>query len=95
MNTYYGNIIGTKIKLLTSVEYACNMFSDKLTEFLDINCQYKTIKIKKLDLCKPYIINDIKKLIKEKHKLEKLFYSETDNTEKDIAKRLRNNLNST
>ena len=49
-----------------SVENAYNVFSDKLNELLEMNCPLKKVKMKKLDISKPYITNDLKQLIKEK-----------------------------
>ena len=49
------------------------MFSDKLANLLNINCPYRKFKMKKLDVNKPYIMTDIKTMIKEKHKLQKLY----------------------
>ena len=51
------------IKQVTSAEDAYNMFSDKLTDLLNINCPYRKFKMKKLDVNKPYITSDIKTMI--------------------------------
>ena len=37
------------------------------------NCPYRIVKIKKLDLNKPYIKSEIKAALKEKHRLQRLF----------------------
>ena len=49
-----------------------NSFSNRI-ELLFNNCPVTTIRIKKLDHEKPYISHDIKLLIKEKHRLQRLF----------------------
>ena len=54
------------VKCVASAEEAYNMFSDKIGEFLGANCPSKKIRVKKLDISKPYITSDIKRLIKEK-----------------------------
>ena len=81
------------IKQVTSAEDAYNMFSDMLTDFLNINCPYRKFKIKKLDVNKPYITSDIKTMIKEKHKLQKL-YNRKPITYGDRYRKMRNSLNS-
>ena len=81
------------IKQVTSAEDAYNIFSNKLTDLLEINCPYRKFKIKKLYLNKPYITSDIKTMIKEKHKLQKL-YTRKKITYGDRYRKMRNNLNS-
>ena len=81
------------IKQVTSAEDAYNMFSDKLTDLLNINCPYRKFKIKKLDVNKSYITSDIKTMIKEKHKLQKL-YNRKPITYGDRYRKMRNSLNS-
>ena len=81
------------IKQVISAEDAYNMFSDKLTDLLNINCLYRKFKIKKLDVNKPYITSDIKTMIKEKHKLQKL-YNRKPITYGDRYRKMRNILNS-
>ena len=49
------------------------MFSNKIGEFLGENCPRNKIRVKKLDISKPYITSDIKSLIKEIHKLQRLY----------------------
>ena len=67
------------VKCVASAEEAYNMFSDKIIEFLDANCPSKKIRVKKLNISKPYITSDIKRLIKEKHKLQRLYNKKTFN----------------
>ena len=81
------------IKNENSVENAYNVFSDKLNELLDVNCPLKKVKMKKLDISKPYITSDIKQLIKEKHKLQRK-YNRKPLTYGESFKKCRNNLNS-
>ena len=80
------------IKQVTSAEDSY-MFSDKLNNLLNINCPYRKLKIKKLDVNKPYITSDIKTIIKEKHKLQKL-YNRKPITYGDRYRKMRNSLNS-
>ena len=70
------------------------MFSDKLGEFLDANCPSKKIGVKKLDISKPYITSDIKRLIKEKHKLQRLYNKKKPLTFGERYRKCRNNLTS-
>ena len=69
------------------------MFSDKLANLLNINCPCRKFKMKKLDVNKPYIMTDIKTMIKEKHKLQKL-YNRKPIIYGDRYKEMHNNLNS-
>ena len=61
------------IKSIDSVEEAYNTFIGKLKELYDHNCPLITVNVKKLDISKPYINSNIKLLIKEKHRLQRLF----------------------
>ena len=55
-------------------EEAYKEFNDNLRLMFDESCPYKTVKIKKLDIKKPYITSEIKRLIRAKHRLQKLFF---------------------
>ena len=81
------------VKCVASAEEAYNMFSDKIIEFLDANCLSKKIRVKKLDISKPYITSYIKRLIKEKHKLQRL-YNKKPLTYGERYRKCRNNPNS-
>ena len=61
------------IKSIDSVEEVYNTFIGKLKELYDHNCPLKTVKVKKLDISKSYINNNVKLLIKEKHLLQRFF----------------------
>ena len=50
-----------------------NSFSNRIELLFNSNCPVTTVRIKKLDHEKPYISHDIKLLIKEKHRLQRLF----------------------
>ena len=56
-----------------SVDELYNKFSDKICNLYDRSCPTETRRIKILDKDKPYIDHSIKLLIKEKHRLQKLY----------------------
>ena len=72
---------------------AFNEFSAILKRIFDQSCPFKIMKIKKLDLCKPYITRNIKELIKEKHKMQRL-YNKFPMTYDKQYKQLRDRVNS-
>ena len=70
-----------------------NMFVQKLQQIFNSCFPEVTIKKKKLDVHKPYISNEIKTLIREKHRLQRLYHRWPITYEKQF-KLLRNRVNS-
>ena len=87
------NFDWNNIKNYDCVEGAFNEFSASLKRIFDQSCPFKIMKIKKLDLSKPYITRNIKELIKEKHKMQRL-YNKFPITYGKQYKHLRNRVNS-
>ena len=80
------------IERLNNVEEAYKEFNDNLKLMFDESCPNKTIKIKKLDIKKPYITSEIKRLIRDKHRLQRL-YNKKPITHGIEYRKLRNKLN--
>ena len=58
----------------TSLQKKCTIsFMKYFSIYLTKTALKKTVKVKKLDLDKPYIVSDIKAVLREKHRLQKLF----------------------
>ena len=76
-----------------SAEQAYNEFITKITDNYNFHCPLVTHKVKKLDLAEPYITNDLKLPIKEKHRLQKL-YNKWPIAYAEQYKRFRNSLTS-
>ena len=87
------NFDWNNIKNYDCVEGAFNEFSAILKRIFYQSCPFKIMKIKKLDLSKPYITRNIKELIKEKHKMQRL-YNKFPITYGKQYKHLRNRVNS-
>ena len=69
-----------------------NKFSEVLSYLFDKNCPYKTVKVKKLDLDKPFIGSEIKAVLKEKHRLQRS-YTRKPITFGDAFRAVRNKAN--
>ena len=69
------------------------IFSSDLLSIYDSFCPIKTVKLKNLDVKKPYITSEIKQLLKEKHRLKKK-YNKYPITYGREYRLLRNSLNS-
>ena len=80
------------IERLNNIEEAYKEFNDNLKFMFDESGPNKTIKIKKLDITKPYITSEIKRLIRDKHRLQKL-YNKKPITHGIEYRKLRNKLN--
>ena len=61
------------LKNLRSVNEVYDTFIDQFKKLYDESCSVKAVRVKKLDLLKPYITREIIALIKEKHRLQRLF----------------------
>ena len=76
------------------VNDAYEKFSQTLSNSYNNECPMRTKQVKKFDISKPYINLNIKTMIKEKHKLQKL-YNKRPATYGKQYRSLRNKLNST
>ena len=74
------------------VNNAYNGFADRIECIFSEVCPLKEVRVKKLDLEKPYITRNIKNMIKEKHRLQKLSVRKPI-TYGQIFKDFRKNLN--
>ena len=89
LNTAIAEVDWSGVISHQSVEQAHNEFISKITDNYNFHCPLVTHKVKKLDLAKPYITNDLKLAIKEKHSLQKL-YNKWPITYAEQYKRFRN-----
>ena len=93
LNTALAEVDWSGVMSHQSAEQAYNEFITKITDNYNFHCPLVTHKVKKLDLAKPYITNDLKLAIKEKHRLQKL-YNKWPITYAEQYKRFRNSLTS-
>ena len=81
------------ILTVNDVEDAYATFASVLQSLYNEHCPLKTVRIKRLDAENPYISTDLKKLIKEKHKVQKL-YNKFPVTYGERYRQIRNRVNS-
>ena len=77
---------------MRSVNEVYATFIDQFKKLYDESCPVKAVRVKKLDILKPYITREIKALIKEKHRLQRLF-NRRPLTYGNEFRRLRNQVN--
>ena len=78
---------------ISHVESAYDFFAQNFKKLYDQHCPVKIVRNKVLDVKKPYISSEIKQLIKEKHKMQRL-YNRFPLTYGERYKSLRNRVNS-
>ena len=76
-----------------NAEASYNLFVDNVRLIYDAICPAKKVRIKRLDILKPYITSEIKELLRSKHKLQKM-YNKRPITYGDEYRKLRNEVNS-
>ena len=82
----------TGIMSTKDIELLCNRFDEKIQKIYNDNYPIKINRIKRLDVIKPYIGNELNVLIKEKHRMQRLYYK-WPITYGEEFKRIRNDLN--
>ena len=58
---------------INCIESLYNMFSDTLKNLYDRYCLIKNVRVKRLDVSKPYITLEIKNMLRDKHKTNQLW----------------------
>ena len=81
------------VKDMICVNEAYNSFSDVISLLYDKHFPMKTKLVKRLDIEKPFINNELKALLKEKHRLQKL-YHKWPISYSERYKKIRNELSS-
>ena len=79
-----------------NAEASCNLFVDNVRLIYDAICPARKVRIKRLDILKPYITSEIKELLRSKHKLQKMYNKRpiTYGRYGDEYRKLRNEVNS-
>ena len=82
----------SQMRLVGDLDEMYNIFDGKLSKIFEESFPLKTKNLKKLDIEKPYFTESLKQLIREKHRLEKLYFKRPIMYESEY-KRIRNKAN--